>query len=36
LRVKIGTLDQAYLKRMAEQMGVNDLLTQAFDEAGGD
>lgn len=36
LRVKSGTLDEAYLKRMSEEEGVVDLLTQALDEAGGE
>ena len=35
LRVKAGTLDGAYLERMAEEMGVSDLLAHAVDEAGG-
>lgn len=35
LRVKAGTLDGAYLERMAEEMGVSDLLGHAVDEAGG-
>jgi len=36
LRVKSGTLDDTYLKRMAEAVGVTDLLTQALDEACSD
>lgn len=33
LRVKAGTLDEAYLMRMAEEVGVIHLLRQALDEA---
>lgn len=36
LRVKSGTLDEIYLTRMAEEVGVSDLLTQALDEARSD
>ena len=36
LRVKAGTLDDAYLTRMAKELGVIDLLTQALDEVGAD
>ncbi|HXV63282.1 MAG TPA: hypothetical protein VEK15_21465 [Vicinamibacteria bacterium] len=36
LRVKSGTLDEEYLERMAEEVGVSDLLTEALDEAGGE
>lgn len=36
LRVKTGTLDETYLKRMADAVGVIDLLSQALDEARGE
>lgn len=36
LRVKRGTLDDAYLKRMAEELGVLDLLSQSLEEVGTD
>lgn len=36
LRVKGGTLDEDYLKSMADEVGVADLLNQAFDDASDD
>lgn len=36
LRVKTGSLDEAYLKRMAEEEGVDDLVNQALDEASSE
>ena len=33
LRVQSGMLDEAYMSRMAEEVGVADLLTQALSEA---
>lgn len=35
LRVKTGTLDEAYMNRMAGEVGVLDLLAQALDDAAG-